>query len=209
MHNELVISVFVQTFKTPTILFHPVHAWSGITRELNPFRFEWMKLRMNHSTILLIHQAPDRIASEVEKLQEIFNSILQALRAIWRSNKAHQAQLDQRLAQLPRAIAEGVQVNRVLDGFEGLRAVHLCFGNYRGQTIQKGDWGALIGFLNALQVDHLVLEMAHRPPEEIEALKYVDPRIHLGIGVVDVKVNHIETAEEIAERLDTLLFCAC
>ena len=26
------------------------------------------------------------------------------------------------------------------------RAVHLCFGNYGGQTIQKGEWRALVGF---------------------------------------------------------------
>src|SRR5258708_5976981 len=30
-------------------------------------------------------------------------------------------------------------INRVLDGFTGRRAVHLCFGNYGGQTIQKGE----------------------------------------------------------------------
>jgi 5-methyltetrahydropteroyltriglutamate--homocysteine methyltransferase len=93
-------------------------------------------------------------------------------------------------------------INRVLDCFAGRRAVHLCFGNYGGQTIQKGEWRGLTSFLNALHVDHLVLEMAHRPSHELEALKDVDPRIRLGIGMVDVKVNHVETAEEIAVRLD-------
>lgn len=93
-------------------------------------------------------------------------------------------------------------INRVLDAFEGMRAVHLCFGNYGGQTIQKGEWRALTGFLNQLHVDHLVLEMAHRPASDLEALRDVDPRIRLGIGVVDVKVNHVETAEEIAAALD-------
>ena len=84
----------------------------------------------------------------------------------------------------------------------GQRAVHLCFGNYGGQTIQKGEWRALIDFLNALHVDHLVLEMAHRPASDLEALREIDPRIKLGIGVVDVKVNHVETAEEIARRIE-------
>jgi 5-methyltetrahydropteroyltriglutamate--homocysteine methyltransferase len=93
-------------------------------------------------------------------------------------------------------------INRVLDAFAGRRAVHLCFGNYGGQTIQRGEWRALTGFLNLLHADHVVLEMAHRPAEELDALRDVDPRIRLGIGVVDVKVNHIETAEEIAARLD-------
>ena len=46
-------------------------------------------------------------------------------------------------------------------------AIHLCFGNYGGQSVQKGTWDKLIGFLNALEVDHIVMEMAHRPAEEV------------------------------------------
>ena len=79
-------------------------------------------LRAMQFSVLLIHQAPDRMAAEVEKLREIFNNILQALREIWRSNKAHQAQLDQRLAQLPEAIAEGVQPEAIVSAInESLR----------------------------------------------------------------------------------------
>lgn len=95
-------------------------------------------------------------------------------------------------------------INLVLDAFAGKRAVHLCFGNYGGQTIQKGEWRALTEFLNLLHVDHLVLELAHRSAADLEALKEVDPRIRLGIGVVDVKVNHVETPEEIARTLETI-----
>jgi 5-methyltetrahydropteroyltriglutamate--homocysteine methyltransferase len=99
-------------------------------------------------------------------------------------------------------------INRVLDSFTGTRAVHLCFGNYGGQTIQKGEWRALTDFLNRLHVDHLVLEMAHRSSADLEALRDVDSRIRLGIGVVDVKINHVETPERIAatlERVETVL----
>ncbi|MEO8657755.1 MAG: cobalamin-independent methionine synthase II family protein [Bryobacteraceae bacterium] len=93
-------------------------------------------------------------------------------------------------------------MNIVLDAIEVERAVHLCFGNYGGQTIQKGHWRALTDFLNSLHTDHLVLELAHRPPQDLEALREVAPCIKLGIGVVDVKVNHIETADEIARRIE-------
>ena len=93
-------------------------------------------------------------------------------------------------------------INCVLDAFAGMRAVHLCFGNYGGQMIQKGEWRALTDFLNRLHVDHLVLEMARRSAADLDALKDVDPRIRLGIGVVDVKVNHVETPDEIASTLE-------
>ncbi len=94
-------------------------------------------------------------------------------------------------------------INRILDAFEGQTAVHFCFGNYGGQTIQSGKWSALIEFLNALHADHLVLELAHRPEDDLDALKEVDSRIGIGVGVVDIKVNHVETAEQIARSIES------
>ncbi|MDA7657715.1 cobalamin-independent methionine synthase II family protein [Verrucomicrobia bacterium] len=93
-------------------------------------------------------------------------------------------------------------INRILDQFDGPRGVHFCFGNYGGQTIQSGAWKPLIEFLNSLRTDHLVLELAHRPDDDLNALKEIKPAIGLGIGVVDIKVNHIETADEIARSIE-------
>jgi 5-methyltetrahydropteroyltriglutamate--homocysteine methyltransferase len=93
-------------------------------------------------------------------------------------------------------------INRVLDQVTGEKAVHLCFGNYGGQTIQKGDWEHLLGFLNELHADHLVLELAHRPAGDLDALRGVKESIKIGIGVVDIKTNHVETPEEIAQAIE-------
>lgn len=93
-------------------------------------------------------------------------------------------------------------INRVLDKVSCEKAVHFCFGNYGGQVIQKGSWLALIDFLNSLHCDHLVLEMAHRPPQDLEALAEIDSRIKIGLGVIDIKVNHIETPDEVAGRIE-------
>ena len=95
-------------------------------------------------------------------------------------------------------------INRILDAVDDgtETAVHFCFGNYGGQTIQSGGWKKLTDFLNELHCDHLVLELAHRPDDDLDALKDVDDRIALGLGVVDIKVNHIESADEIARRIE-------
>ncbi len=93
-------------------------------------------------------------------------------------------------------------INVVLDAVTSTRAVHLCFGNYGGQTIQKGHWQQLIDFLNSLHVDHLVLELAHRPVDDLNSLKDIASHIRIGIGVVDIKVNHVESPEEIAGRIE-------
>jgi 5-methyltetrahydropteroyltriglutamate--homocysteine methyltransferase len=93
-------------------------------------------------------------------------------------------------------------INRVLEGVRTSRAVHLCFGNYGGQTVQRGDYARLIEFLNELQADHLVLEMARRPAHELSMLKEVKPSLRLGIGVIDIKDNEVESAELVAQRIE-------
>jgi 5-methyltetrahydropteroyltriglutamate--homocysteine methyltransferase len=94
-------------------------------------------------------------------------------------------------------------INVLLDRVQVEKAVHLCFGNYGGQTIQKGHWDQLIAFLNSLHVDHVVLELARRP-EDLQALKDVSPNIKLGLGVIDIKVNQVETPEEIAKACERI-----
>jgi 5-methyltetrahydropteroyltriglutamate--homocysteine methyltransferase len=93
-------------------------------------------------------------------------------------------------------------INRVLDAVQTRRAVHLCFGNYGGQSIQKGTWSKLIEYLNALHVDHIVMETAHRPPEELAAFRDLRPEIGFGLGVVDIKATEIESADQIARRIE-------
>jgi 5-methyltetrahydropteroyltriglutamate--homocysteine methyltransferase len=95
-------------------------------------------------------------------------------------------------------------INCVLDRVPGEKAVHLCFGNYGGQTIQTGHWAALVEFLNSLHAGHVVLELAHRPAQDLDALTQVQPPVRVGAGVVDVKVNHVETADEIARRIEAI-----
>jgi 5-methyltetrahydropteroyltriglutamate--homocysteine methyltransferase len=99
-------------------------------------------------------------------------------------------------------------INRILDNVRGQKAVHFCFGNYGGQTIQRGTWRALMDFLSSLRADHLVLELAHRPSSDLDALAELKPEIGIGLGVIDIKVNHVETPDQIAaaiERADKIL----
>jgi hypothetical protein len=53
-------------------------------------------------------QAPERMAIEREKLEQIFARTIETLQKTTQSSETHQAQLDQRLAELPEAIAEGI-----------------------------------------------------------------------------------------------------
>jgi len=93
-------------------------------------------------------------------------------------------------------------INRVLDAVKTAPAVHLCFGNYGGQSPQRGTWAKLMSYLNALHADHVVLECAHRPPEELAVFKELRPEIGMGLGVVDIKRTEIESPEAIARAIE-------
>jgi 5-methyltetrahydropteroyltriglutamate--homocysteine methyltransferase len=93
-------------------------------------------------------------------------------------------------------------INVVLDAVKTKAAVHLCFGNYGGQSIQKGSWKNLIDYLNALHVDHVIMECAHRPADELAFFRELRPEIGFGLGVIDVKATGIETPEEVARAIE-------
>ena len=92
--------------------------------------------------------------------------------------------------------------NHALSGIRGEKSLHLCFGNYGGQSIQKGYWKDLMPFLNKLDVDHLVLEFARRGYDELDAFKELTPETKLGVGVVDIKDNEVESTDVIAKRIE-------
>lgn len=93
-------------------------------------------------------------------------------------------------------------INRILAAARCETGVHLCFGNYGGQSIQRGQYRNLLPFFNALECQHLVLEFARRGYDELDVFRDLKPSIGLGLGLVDIKDNRIETADEIAERID-------
>lgn len=96
-------------------------------------------------------------------------------------------------------------INHVLDGILSEKAVHICFGNYGGQPMLTGFWRDLIPFLNSLHADHLVLEFARRGYDELDVFSDLDPKIGLGIGVIDIKDNEVESPELIAQRIEHIV----
>jgi 5-methyltetrahydropteroyltriglutamate--homocysteine methyltransferase len=94
-------------------------------------------------------------------------------------------------------------INRILDAVPGLPAVHLCFGNYGGQRIQSGNWARLAKFFDLLRADHIVLELARPGYGDLEILRDINPRLKLGIGVIDIKTTVVEKPGDVAARIQT------
>lgn len=138
------------------------------------------------------------------KLPELALALGDALAEQVRHIDADVVQVDE--ANLPGSPDEwpwaAESINRVLRAVKTVAAVHLCFGNYGGQSIQQGTWGKLIDYLNALAVDHVVMETAHRPANELDVFRGLRPDIGLGLGVVDIKSTQIESADLVARGIE-------
>jgi len=57
-------------------------------------------------------------------------------------------------------------------------------------------------YLNALHADHVVMETAHRPPEELAVFRDLRPEIGMGLGVVDIKATEVESTEAVARAIE-------
>jgi 5-methyltetrahydropteroyltriglutamate--homocysteine methyltransferase len=83
---------------------------------------------------------------------------------------------------------------------------HLCFGNYLGRPLARRSYRPILGAMLGFRVDELVLEFANREMAEIELLaEVVGAGRDIGVGVVDVKNYYLETADDVAERIDRVL----
>jgi len=163
----------------------------------HPFKFT---VTGPHMLAKMLH---DRHYRDAEKLA---HAIADVLADQVRRLDADVVQLDE--ANLPGHPDEwkwaAASINKVLKAVpkKAKAAVHLCFGNYGGQTIQRGTWAKLLDYLNALKVDHIVMETAHRPPEELEVFKALRKDIGFGLGVIDIKKTEIESPSEIARAIE-------
>lgn len=96
-------------------------------------------------------------------------------------------------------------INRVLDGLNARRAVHVCFGNNAGRPRADRRFDRLIDAMDALDCEQLVLEFANREMAEVACLEALSEKFDIAAGVIDVKNWRIETAEDVARRLNLVL----
>ena len=85
-------------------------------------------------------------------------------------------------------------------------ATHLCFGNFLGRPLARRSYRLVLDAMLAFDVDELVLEFANREMSEVGILREItDAGKDVAVGVIDVKNSHVETAEDVAGRIEAIL----
>lgn len=96
-------------------------------------------------------------------------------------------------------------INKVGEAAPGGFAVHVCFGNNASRPYTPRDFDRLEPALEALKAEWLFLEFANREMAGLELVAGLSNPAKIAAGVVDVKSFHLETADDVAKRVDQIL----
>ncbi len=135
------------------------------------------------------------LAAELERLADAGASYIQ----LDEPSPAIHPEASDEFAALFNAAAASVQGRVTL-------AAHLCFGNFFGRPLSRRLYRPVLEQALAFEVSELVLEFANREMTELDvAADITAAGRHLSAGVIDVKNYYLETADDVAWRIDRLL----
>jgi 5-methyltetrahydropteroyltriglutamate--homocysteine methyltransferase len=92
-------------------------------------------------------------------------------------------------------------VNIVTDGVPVTWGLHVCYGNRYARPSWEGHYDFLFPAVLAAHVDQLVLEFARKGLEDLRLIKEYSWHSSLGLGVIDVKSQTVETPDLVAVRI--------
>jgi 5-methyltetrahydropteroyltriglutamate--homocysteine methyltransferase len=98
-------------------------------------------------------------------------------------------------ADLPVAVAA---INRVAEGLPAEVHLHCCHSVYKRRSDVRGDYRPLLPRLADLRVDRVNLEFAYQETGTPGDLALLPAHLAVGMGVVDVRGERLQSVEEIA-----------
>jgi 5-methyltetrahydropteroyltriglutamate--homocysteine methyltransferase len=94
----------------------------------------------------------------------------------------------------PEALAA---INCVVEGLQAEVHLHCCHSVYKRQSDVVGDYKPILPRLAGAKVDRVNLEFAYPGTGDVGDLKLLPVHLDLGMGVVDVRSERLQTVEEI------------
>src|ERR1051326_6457566 len=102
----------------------------------------------------------------------------------------------------PEDLDWGVKtLNTLVEGVDAKIAVHICYGNRYGKPPWEGSYRYLFPRILDAKVHQLTLEFTRRGGEDLDLFKEFNPPFELGVGVIDVKNNEVESPEIVAAHI--------
>ncbi len=92
-------------------------------------------------------------------------------------------------------------LNTLAEGVDAKIVVHICYGNRYGKPSWEGSYRYLFPRILDAKVHQLTLEFARRGGEDLDLFREFKPPFELGVGVIDVKTQAVETPDMVADRV--------
>jgi len=106
------------------------------------------------------------------------------------------------LAGYPEDVELAVEaINIVTKGADVSWTLHVCYGNRHARPLWAGHYDFLFPAIKDAHVDRLALEFARTGDEDLQLLEQYQWDRGLGLGVIDVKTEQVESAELVAARI--------
>ena len=156
---------------------------------------------------LTIHVRPGNIyKNRIEMAWELADVINKELKSLVEKGATF-IQIDEpSFAIIPGEMDDWIDLyNATVKGVNAKLALHVCFGNLGSRPRGKRQYEWMFPKLLDANAEQLVLEYANREMIEADLWSKYDIPNELGAGVVDIKSFHVETPEDVAERIRILL----
>jgi len=96
--------------------------------------------------------------------------------------------------QFPQAVAA---INHIADGLRAEVHLHCCHSVYKRRSDVSGNYQPILPRLGAARVDRVNLEFAYPETGALDDLQWLPAHLDVGLGVVDVRSERLQTVEEI------------
>lgn len=96
--------------------------------------------------------------------------------------------------QFPAALAA---INRITAGLKAEVHLHCCHSVYKRRSDVTGDYKPILPRLSGAQIDRVNLEFAYPGTGDVADLALLPPNLAVGMGVVDVRGEQLQTTEAI------------
>jgi len=91
--------------------------------------------------------------------------------------------------------------NKLVDGVNAKIGLHVCYGNYQLKKLFTGQYAELFPAILDASADQICLEFAVSDGVGLELFKQYKTDKEIGVGVIDVKDETVESPQVVADRI--------
>jgi 5-methyltetrahydropteroyltriglutamate--homocysteine methyltransferase len=92
-------------------------------------------------------------------------------------------------------------INAMVEGVNAKITLHVCYGNRYGKPSFEGSYKFLFPAILGAKINTVSMEFARRGEDDLQLFKEFNVPFSVGIGVIDVKTNEVESAGFVADRI--------